>query len=210
MQTLLERDPDLSVIVPVYNLEKYIEPMLTSLKIQELGDYKVECIFVLNNCTDESERVIRESGLECTILECSEQGCGPARNVGFEASKGQYIWYMDGDDWLLSTRAIRLVLDAVYQNELSILRVPFESDKFKMQYFSMVWQYVLWRGLIKDIRFPAIQPCEDDRYMEKVLGRLGLNCWEYGAVPLISKPLYYYNYMREGSNMYRHSRGELL
>ena len=210
MQALYERDPDLSVIVPVYNLERYLDPLLTSLKMQELGGYKVEYIFVLNNCIDLSEEVIRESGLECTILQCSEQGCGPARNVGFEASKGQYIWFMDGDDWLLSTKAIKLVLDAVFQNELSILRVPFESDKFKMQYFSMVWQYVLWRGLIKDIRFPSIQPCEDDRYMEKVLGRLGLNCWEYGAVPLISKPLYYYNYMREGSNMYRHSRGERI
>ena len=53
---------DLSVIVPVYNLERYIIPLLISLKGQDLGEYQVEYIFVLNNCTDRSKEVIEKSG----------------------------------------------------------------------------------------------------------------------------------------------------
>ena len=54
MQALQQRDPDLSVIIPVYNLERFLAPMLDTLKAQKLGNYQVEIIFVLNNCTDHS------------------------------------------------------------------------------------------------------------------------------------------------------------
>ena len=109
MQTLQQRDPDLSVIVPVYNLEEYIGQLLTSLKAQVLDDVQVEYIFVLNNCTDDSEGVIRRSGLEgIKIINCEEQGCGPARNAGFDISRGEFVWYMDGDDWP-STNILRSI-----------------------------------------------------------------------------------------------------
>lgn len=210
MQTLCERDYDLSVIVPVYNLEQYIGHLLYTLKAQVLDDIKVEHIFVLNNCTDDSEKVIRQSGLDCKIIECEEQGCGPARNKGFEVSKGEFVWFMDGDDWLLSRTALRDATKAAKQYRLNILRVPFKSDKFCQNYFSMVWQYVLYRDFVKDVRFPSIQPCEDDVYMDEVLRKVGADHNTYLMLPTLSQPLYYYNYMRTGSNMYRHSRGELL
>ena len=211
MQTLHECNPDLSVIVPVYNLEPYIGSLLHSLKAQILEDVKVEHIFVLNNCTDDSEGVIQRSGLEnVRILYCSEQGCGPARNMGFDVSKGEYIWFMDGDDWLVNRRALYFAVKACQKYRFNILRVPFESDKFTYNYFSMVWQYVLYRDFIKDVRFPSIQPCEDDAYMAEVLAKVGADRNTYLQLPAISIPLYYYNYMREGSNMYRHFRGERL
>ena len=59
MPTLCEREIDLSIIVPVYNLEEWITPMLDSLKAQDMGDYSIEIIFILNNCTDDTEGVIR-------------------------------------------------------------------------------------------------------------------------------------------------------
>lgn len=210
MSTLHERETDLSVIVPVYNLEKFLKPLLDSLKEQDHGKYRVEHIFALNNCTDNSEQVIRESGLDCIILNCTEQGCGPARNMGYEAAKGKYIWFMDGDDWLLSDTAIRDVLDKATFEDLNILLIGFGSDKFTWHYFSMVWQYLIRRDFVKEFRFPAIQPCEDDVYMSAVLAKAGYNRNNYYFMPYIGKPLYYYNYMREGSNMYRYNRGEKL
>ena len=195
---------DISVIVPVYNLEHFLMPLLKTIKAQDLGDYKAEYIFILNNCTDDSERVIRDSELVCKILTCSERGCGPSRNVGYEAASGKYIWYMDGDDWLLSNTAIRQVLDKAISEDLDILRIPFASDLYRQNCFAMVWQYLLRRTFVSEFRFPSIQPAEDDAYMEMVLAKAGLDRYRYFQLPHIDKPLYFYNYLREGSNMYRY------
>ena len=203
MQTLLERKTDLSIIIPVYNLERFIQPMLDSLLEQDLGDYKVEIIFVLNNCTDNSEGVIRSSGLDCKIISCEEQGCGPARNAALDIAEGEYIWMMDGDDWLLSDTAVANALEAARRYDLDILRIPFETNNYWGQYFSMVWQYLLRRDFVKEFRFPSIQPAEDDAYMNMVLRKAGLDRNTYLRLPYIDKKLYFYNFLREGSNMYR-------
>ena len=203
MPTLLERPVDLSIIVPVYNLEKHLGPMLQSLKAQDFGGYNVEITFVLNNCTDNSKKVIEDSGLPCSIINCEIQGCGPARNAGLDATTGKFIWFMDGDDWLLSHTAVRDALDRSVKEDLDILRIPFASNLFTRDYFSMVWQYILKRDFVKEFRFPDYQPCEDDAYMEQVLRKRGLSPYNHLWLPHMNAPLYFYNYMREGSNMYR-------
>lgn len=203
MQTLCER-PDLSVIVPCYNLERFITPLLDSLKEQDLGDYKVEFIFVDNCCTDRTAQIIKDSGLECRLINCNIQGCGAARNAGMEVASGKFIWFMDGDDYLLSDTAIKQVLDKAIGEDLNILRIPFESDRFTYLYFSMVWQYCFKKSYIDEFRFPNIQPAEDDAFMQMVLKKAKLNELSYLNLPRIDKPLYFYNYLREGSNMYRH------
>jgi len=203
MSALCERKADIAVIVPVYNLERHLTPLLATLKEQELGDYTAEYIFVLNNCTDKSEEVIRASELPCRILNCTQQGCGPARNVGVDESDSEYIWFMDGDDWLLSKTAIKDVLDKAKAEQLNVLRIPFESNYYKGQYFSMVWQYLFKRSFVRGLRFPAIQPAEDDVYTGFVLAMCGYKPWEHLRLPSMDRPLYYYNYLREGSNMYR-------
>lgn len=194
----------LSIIIPVYNLEDCITPMLDSLKAQDIGDYSVEIIFVLNNCTDDTKGVIERSGLECKLINCDIQGCGPARNAGLDIARGEYIWTLDGDDWLMSDTAVRQVLDRVKRDSLDILRIPFSHEKYRYNYFSMVWQYVMKREYIEGIRFPDYQPAEDDAFMEAVLRKKGLDRHSYMFLPHLSEELYYYNYLRPGSNMYRH------
>ena len=210
MPTLQQRTPDITILIPVYNLERFIQPMLDSLKAQDLGPYQAEIIFVLNNCTDNSEDLIRASGLPCRILNCTQQGCGPARNAGLDVAQGEYIWMLDGDDWLLDAKAVQLVLDIAKAEALDILRVPFRTNKFWGQYFSMVWQYVFRREYIREFRFPAIQPGEDDAFMLQVLHKAGRNRFDFLGLPSTDRPLYFYNYGREGSNMYRWNRGEKI
>lgn len=199
---------DLSVIVPVYNLERYIIPLLFSLKSQKVGDYKVEYIFVLNNCTDKSEEVIKGSGLNCSILNCELQGCGCARNVGLDVAQGEYIWFLDGDDWLTSDTALRDVLDFAKSENYNIIRIPYKSETYRNYYFSMVWQYLFRRDLIGETRFRRIQPGEDDEFTATMLERIGLRREYFLLLPTVDKPLYYYNFMREGSNMFRYYKGE--
>ena len=201
---------DLSIIIPVYNLEYYIQPMLDSLKEQNVGNYNIEIIFVLNNCTDHTEDVIRASRLPCKIIYCTTQGCGPARNAGLDIAVGEYIWTIDGDDWLLSDTAIQMILDRVKQDGMDILLIPFCHDKYRGNYFSMTYQYVIRREFIGDIRFPNYQPAEDDAFMDMILRKAGYNHWTYLHLPSVGKELYYYNYMRAGSNMWRVAHGEKI
>ena len=208
MQALCERD--ISIIIPVYNLENFLAPMLTSLKAQRLGGYTAEIIFVLNNCTDRSGDVIRESGLDCTIINCEKQGCGPARNAGLDIARGRYVWLMDGDDWLLSDEAVKDVLDKATAEELDVLLIPFRSDFYPGQYFSMVWQYLIRRDFVYGIRFPDYQPAEDDAFIAAVLRRAGHTRGTYFCLPRMDRPLYFYNYGRPGSNMMRYHAGEKI
>jgi len=201
---------DLSVIIPVYNLERHLFPILDTLGNQRLNGYTVEIIFVLNNCTDESEAVIRASGLDCKIIQCTQQGCGCARNAGMDIATGEYIWFMDGDDWLMSDTAIKDVLDRASQEYLNILWIPFASDLYRYNYFSMVWQYLFRRSFIDQFRFPSYQPAEDDAFMREVLAKAGRTEYNYTELPRMDRPLYFYNYMREGSNMFRVAKGEKI
>ena len=203
MSSLCKR-PDISIIIPVYNLERFITPMLDSLKAQELEEYTAEIFFVLNNCTDRSEVLIRESGIDCTILSCTTQGCGPARNTALDEATGEYIWFMDGDDWLLTNTAVRDVLDLAHEHDLDIIRIAYASNGFYFNYFSMVWQYLLRRDFVQEFRFPDYQPGEDDAYMDGVLSKAGYDRYNFLGLPCMARPQYYYNYKREGSNMYRY------
>ena len=200
---------DVSIIIPVYNLEEYIAPMLLSLIEQDYGEYTHEIIFVLNNCTDDSEAMIHASGLDCTIINCTTQGCGPARNAGFDIAHGKYIWFLDGDDWLMSSTAVKQVLDKA-EGVHDIVYVPFASQTYKYNYFSMVPQYLLKREFVEGIRFPDYQPAEDDAYMDAVLAKAGRNRYTYMYLPRVDHALYYYNYGRPGSNMMRYYAGEKI
>ena len=210
MPTLRERDTDLSIIIPVYNLKDYITPMLDSLKAQDMAGYSVEIIFVLNNCTDDTEGVIIRSGLDCQLINCETQGCGPARNAGLEVARGERIWMIDGDDWLLSNTAIKQILDKATQEDTDILYVPFCHERYRHNYFSMTWQYVLRWEFVKEFRFPNYQPGEDDAYMDAVLRKAGRDHFTYLFLPRVENELYYYNFLREDSNMYRFYHGEKI
>lgn len=190
---------DLSIIVPCHNLENYLFDLLMSLKLQKLQDYKVELIFVCDACTDETRKVIENFDLpnytSKIILDADVKSCGLARNVGLEAAIGEYIWFLDGDDWLLEFDAVASVLRVIKTNNLPILRIDWDCaypDRYK--YKMMVWQYIYSRKLIGDIRFLAVQPDEDVHFMNEIIKK-------GPKILFYPRKLYYYNFMREGSNM---------
>ena len=94
--------PKISVIIPVYNTEKYVEKCLESLAKQEMKDFEV--IIVNDGSTDNSENVIKNymqsSKLNIKYLEKENGGLASARNYGFEKASGKYISFLDSDDYL--------------------------------------------------------------------------------------------------------------
>ena len=92
---------EISVIIPVYNAEKYIERCLDSI-LTSLGKIKGEIIVVDNNSSDNSLMVLKRYAKEypkiITVLEHKTSGASAARNFGATKAKGEYIWFIDADD----------------------------------------------------------------------------------------------------------------
>lgn len=192
---------DISIIVPCHNLENFINPLLVSLQNQVLTNIKAELIFVLDACEDKTMDKIEQFDFEnyqnVMVLTCNVLSCGLARNVGMREATGDLIWFIDGDDWLLYPFAIECVIERMNEKDKpNVIKVEYNCPKyfFSKGHPSMVWQYVYRRSLIENIKFSGIQPNEDQEFNQ----RIGVF---YGKVPKIGKPLYYYNYLRQGSNM---------
>lgn len=97
----MEGQPKVSVIIPVYNAEEYLKQLLESILRQSLTEIEVICVD--DGSTDESAKIIQNY---CNIdsrvrIICQEnQFAGVARNAGLSVAKGEYIHFMDADDWV--------------------------------------------------------------------------------------------------------------
>lgn len=99
---------DLSIIIPVYNVEKYIRRCMESVMTQPVSGLDVECILV-NDCTpDDSMRIVNEmidsyqGPIQFVVLQHDKnRGLSAARNTGEAHANGNYILFIDSDDWIL-------------------------------------------------------------------------------------------------------------
>ncbi len=93
--------PKISVIIPAYNVEKYVEKTLKSLKDQTFKDF--EAIIINDGSTDNTEKIIKEvlqdTKFHWKLINQENQGVSVARNRGIIESKGEYICFLDGDDY---------------------------------------------------------------------------------------------------------------
>lgn len=117
--------PRISIIIPVYNVEPYIADCLQSVMCQT---YKgtIECILVDDCGTDDSmqiaELLIAEYNgpVEFKVLHHERnRGLSAARNTGTEAAKGEYIYYLDSDDWI-DDNSIATLYKAIVSGDYAI------------------------------------------------------------------------------------------
>lgn len=93
--------PSISVVIPTYNVENYLTKCVESVCRQTLED--IEIIIVDDGSTDSSGRIADElarSDSRVKVIHQENGGLGPARNTGIDAATGEYVGFVDSDDWL--------------------------------------------------------------------------------------------------------------
>ena len=102
----------LSIIIPVYNVEKYVGKCLDTVLDQNLDVKDYEVIIVNDGSTDDSLKIVQsyaEIYPHFKIIDKENGGAGSARNRGMERAKGKYIYFIDPDDYLISNRLNKLI-----------------------------------------------------------------------------------------------------
>lgn len=95
------KNPIISVIIPVYNTESYLRQCADSVINQSLKD--IEIIFVNDGSTDNCLDILSDYAAKdsrVVVIDQNNQGVSAARNSGIKASKGEYIMFVDSDDWI--------------------------------------------------------------------------------------------------------------
>ena len=209
--------PKISIIVPVYNARDYIIPCVESLTNQSLDD--IELLFVDDHGTDDSMAAVRNYAegyggkKKFRFLQTSSNaGPGVARNVGIDAAEGEYVAFVDSDDWvendfceLLYKAASRKNADLAWcdlrQDNLrdgsSVERLnprissgDFTEKKHKAfltQFVSYFTTYLYRREFLvrNALRFPDTRSSEDSGFLASCI-------LAAGRIASVEKPLYHY------------------
>ena len=135
--------PAVSVIVPVYNTEKYLEECIRSLTEQTLSS--LELIFVDDGSTDASPKILERYRARdpehIRVITQKNAGQGKARNVGLAAATGEYVGFVDSDDYV-DRRMYAAMYTRAGSEELDLVECDFhyleEDGREKRSYGSVV------------------------------------------------------------------------
>ncbi|MFV0380803.1 MAG: glycosyltransferase family 2 protein [Breznakia sp.] len=208
---------EISVIIPVYNAEKYIDRCLTSLLAQHFPSFEI--IFVNDGSSDDSRKMLmqyRGKGIPIRIIDKENGGQGSARNLGIEKACGEFLCFVDIDDYIHPDMLLRLYekqkltkadivwCDAFKRKGESFCEtldknVKWTGDEYKDYLLNNAspWRKLIRTSIIKDhnLYFPNIRFYEDIA----VVGAYGLYAKH---IAYVKEPLYYYD-LHEGSTMHQ-------
>lgn len=97
----MNKAPLISIIIPIYKVEKYISETLESIYKQEFDENEIEVICVNDGTPDNSMQIVNEFATNHTNLHVTNQenqGLSCARNAGLRIAQGDYVWFVDSDD----------------------------------------------------------------------------------------------------------------
>ena len=160
--------PTISVIVPVYNVEPYLEQCLDSIARQSFADF--EAIIVNDGSTDASGLIANEFAAKdsrFTVLNQENRGLSAARNTGIEAAQGTYLCFVDSDD-ICHLQMLEVLLSAMQRSKAKVaFGKCYKGEKLDMRRFpdidnphevgyTIIDEQGFWRGLFGDPSFPYI------------------------------------------------------
>ncbi len=220
----------ISVIVPVYNMENYLERCVHSVLQQTYQ--KLEVILVDDGSTDASPQMCDAYAAKderVKVVHKENGGLSDARNAGLAVAAGAYIGYVDSDDWIEHDMYERMYRACVEQDaQLCVCRyfseyadrtlgggngetVPLTRDALLRIYigghaqyviYNSVWSKLFRRSLVEGVTFPKGRNSEDITYTTRAFCRLDKAVY-------LDRCLYHYVLDREGSIM-NVSRGERM
>lgn len=110
---------NLSIIIPMYNAELFIGRCLNSILEQQIDPTRYEIIIVNDGSTDNSTVIVedyRKQHSHIKLLSQKNQGQSVARNRGIREASGEYLWFVDADDFLIPS-SVKIVYDYVFYDE---------------------------------------------------------------------------------------------
>ena len=118
---------DISIIVPVYNAEKYISKCLSSLINQTKKE--IEIIIINDGSIDNSEKIIKEyKDKRIKYIKNTNQGIGTTRNQGIKEATGKYLMFIDSDDYI-ENNACELLYNKAEKDNLDMVVCDFYREK---------------------------------------------------------------------------------
>ncbi|WP_436878837.1 DUF5776 domain-containing protein [Mammaliicoccus sciuri] len=114
----------LSIIVPVYNKEMFLKECVESIGNLEISKDKIEALFIDDVSTDNSYEILKEYEKQndfVKVIQLNENSGSPSkpRNVGIKEAKGEYVTFLDADDWL-DTKGMPILINQVKENNSDI------------------------------------------------------------------------------------------
>ena len=200
-------NPKISIIVPVYNVEKYIRRCLDSIAAQTFTDW--ECICVDDGTPDTSGKLCDEYAQKDSrfvVIHKENGGVSSARNVGLDAAKGEWICFCDSDDWV-EKEMLEILYNASIENNAEVVVSGFRiTDKHAnyqeflpsagwlsmprdfQSYFNAPWGKLYRKAIILEnkIYFPEGITLAEDLYFNFNI------FFTYKRIFGIDKPLYNY------------------
>lgn len=212
-----------SVIIPVYNVEKYIEKCIESVLEQTFGDFEI--IVVIDGSTDGSEAIARrlqeENPGKITVINQENKGLGGARNTGIINARGKYLLFVDSDDYIekdLLAEATEIIesensdivfFDFNYVDENGTFlgcgkAIPTGNSEFSAMPEALTAWPCAWNKLYKKELFTENDIFYPDRLWFEDLATTPRLLCETNKISYIEKP--YYNYVQRSDSIMADSK----
>ena len=154
---------DLSIIVPIYNVEKYVRTCIESIYRQGLDEKKFELIIVNDGTEDHSMEVIADIFLQHSniiVINQENQGLSVARNNGMAIAKGDYILMIDSDD-LLIDNSVKILLEKAFETKAEVVTADylqmnnekieaFLSETFQNKNKKLIFEELIGEDFLKE------------------------------------------------------------
>lgn len=219
--------PKLSIIVPVYKVEQYIHKCVDSILNQTFTDF--ELILVDDGSPDDCGKVCDEyaqNDNRIKVIHQKNSGVSVARNKGVEVATGEYIGFVDSDDYI-SPKMYSVLMNAALNTDADIIKCGYQEfddfglgkvrdfkgkpnlivDRndilecyFESVLFIVVWNAIYKRELIKDVKYPVGVIAEDN-----YVSGMYLACAQ--KVYIVDEVLYFYRYNASGLSKCEEPKG---
>ena len=146
--------PELSIIVPVYKVEKYLPRCIDSILAQTFGDF--ELILIDDGSPDGCGRICDEYARKdkrIVVIHQKNMGVSAARNAGLDIAHGRYIGFVDSDDWI-EPQMYEVMMDAIRENgaDMAVCGVRYADEDGKFTRADRLSEGVYSRaGLLEDV-----------------------------------------------------------